>query len=644
MKVLRLVMNAFGSHQNKIIDFSENFNLITGADPQAVEEIRYFLEGMFFGLSNEDQKRFTPEGPDFKGSLTLVDDGGTRLKIDRDFKNQSFKVTDDQGTDRTSEYLNEYGDLNVLEKPDTIFEETFVIPSGAPGPQKKLRELESQRKKLKARYNYTDLLEQRDEILDFLKSQKKLKETIKENERKIAQINEKIENIDLEKSKIAADVKEQITSIEEATTEAQKKKAELEEQLKDDQNGGLLKKDEVKNSKEIRVIDEKISKLKEEEKVYKERLDGLKHDFTVNRTELEKDYDTYRNETLKVSKEAPEPLTFKLASLKNYVYLILIILGVAGVGVSLANPGDVLTRVPIFLICFVCIFVILVCIFAFYLRTNKLVPVAMGSTGTYGEQEVESLFKKYNRQDAQDFEKFYQEAESLYFKIEELENDLTQIKEELREAGNKRREVTLELCNGLSNEKERIKDKIKSLDGLIEKNKKKLAALREERQIKEEESVWRLKEKSMDLEDKNKELRSLMESNDGLAEDFEKIQKKIDRYESQLHDIEIQTEQAELENEQARETYLLEYAKPGQDGFVSHMAQQFSLGLKNNLEVNSKVPVISYEPLRYTGEHEDELIGRFADFVGDRQALVFTEDLSLRNKLRDLQINGIFVS
>ena len=79
MKINRLKMTGYGQQKNKIIEVSDNLNIVLGSSPRAEQTVRDFIEAMFFGMTPEKRDVYRPESGSYEGEMLLeTEDGRSR--------------------------------------------------------------------------------------------------------------------------------------------------------------------------------------------------------------------------------------------------------------------------------------------------------------------------------------------------------------------------------------------------------------------------------------------------------------------------------------------------------------------------------------------------------------------------------------
>lgn len=656
MKILRLVIESFGDQRDKIIDFSKNTNVIMSMSPNTLKTIQAFLDAMLFGQSAEDKKRYRPKRLPYKGSLVFENDKGEELQVDRNFLKDSFRVINIDGTDVTDEYSDEFGDLTLLPIPDTIFaQETYRIPSISEREKEKLKEIQEKRLNLEARYNYDKMIAERDRIVEELNHQKKLEEELShnsdlilKNEARVQQLNEDLALREEELNQRILKLKSENQKLE---LEINKLKVRVNEIGKGKTQ--VLQRDVQSTEKQIEVLNARIEELRKQEYLYTEKLDKLKENFQVDRKELKTDFDNYQSILDKESNNVPEPLVDKLASYSTWIYLFLILLCTAGITYALYNPNDALTRVPIYLICFFSVFIILFSAVIIFVRARGP-RVATVTPSSPINVSLNEITEKYNKITDKDFSTFYSDAKLIFKKIDNIELDLKDIRSEIgasirekEKLEGEQNKIKFELIKNQSNfeSASSLQDKIVTLTKEKNSNLAEIEELTEERNSLKGESIWKLKEESLRLDEVNQELVSQTDASKALLESFNKVQEEINQYESTLNSLEKQERIIRQNIENTKSEFVNNYAVPGEENYSVHLAEQFNIGLLNNLRSRNDVPYITYNPFENAGEINDDLINKFKSFIQSSQALVFMSEINDLDIFRDynLKYNGIFI-
>lgn len=654
MKILRLVIDNFGRIQNKIIDFSEDTNIIMGTDLDTIHAIRVFMDGMLFNLSNEDKKKYRSQRQSYGGLLIFENDNGDQFQVKRNFQSDSYEVTDMNGTDVTEDFVNEYGDLIILPETDTVFARTTIeAPKVSNKDQKKLADLKEKKDKLDEQYDYDQMLFEREKLLVELEAQSELEKRIKANKEKIKRYEARINQLNDIQTEKEDKVNQEIVHLKSQLQEVDLKLKQLNgESFVSEDSSKLLLRESQDISKQLAEVNEKLDELEQEEKVYQEKLDQLRSAFKINKNELNEDYQRFQK-GLNINRDKePEPLIARLEGYSTWVYAILIILGAAGVAYALANPDDTLTRVFIYLLSFFSVFVILMSATILYLQFKKPVIATNTNSSPIAGIEIAEILHKYKRSSKEDFVNFYDDANRLFKRIENLEADLVDIQDEINETQaekdallNNRAEYQNQKASLSEEEKKELQEQIDDLT--IKRNdlEKQITLLIQERDSDQNKSAWKLKEEALLLEETNKELQKQSHLDPKVIEQFNKLQKKIDHYESKVNNLNNQINKLEDSIEDSIHSYINDYATPGDVKFNEKLAEQFGLGLQNNLKNNILVPYITLNPFENSGEINDSLINKFKQFIEDNQTLIFTTELDELDLLNshDIEYNGIFV-
>lgn len=657
MKVTRLVMTSFGNQKNKIIDFSDHVNLIMGTDQNTLETVRTFLDGMLFGLSAEDMKHYRPRKLPYSGIMYLEDDSGHQLKIERNFLDNQFTVTNTDGRDVTDEYSDEYGELSILPVQDSIFSnEVFLKPDNTDRDRKRLSDLKAKKRSLLSRYNYDEMIEQRDGLIEILSEQKQLEEQIENNNSQISENESKIESINRERDTKSSQIDEQIQKLKERgnsiTEEIEKLKSEI-----NDQGAGkaqVLKRSIQGTDEQIQRLDNRIFELKEQQKKYQQKLSNLEDQFVLDRDELRRDYESFQNDIKAKAGVIPEPMVDRLGRIKIWLYLILILIGAAGIVYALYNPNDYLSRVPVFLISFFGAFIVLFSIFGIFLKTRVDENKPSKLTVPIEHIRVKEIIQKYHQETPEEFHEFYNDAKRIFIHIDNLKADISDIQKEIGESEadkehllQEQKETKIDLAKNRDVYKDNtIQNQIIELTKERNNIEIQIEELKEEKNKIHQDSIWKIKEETIKLEEANRKLQFDSYESSSTVDDFYNIQKKIDRYESKLSELNKQIEEVEQKLSDQKQKYILNYANPNYDDYDERMARQFNFGLQRNMKHTKNIPYITFNPLISAGGLEQSLIDKLKQFMQNKQVLVFSTELDEEEifKTNNIKHNGIFIA
>lgn len=655
MIIQRLVITSFGNEYKRVIDFSENVNLIMASNKNILNEIRAFIEAMLFGQDQDDKKRYRPKRLPYSGSM-LIKDNDNIIKVTRNFLNGEFNVVDSDGIDITENYLNEYGELALLPVSDSIYpKELISIPGISEADRERLERLKEEKEELDTEYNYKAMLERRDKLLAQLNKQKEIEEKLKINVNLISSNEEKVKEINKPHEDLVTQIDEKIIELNNNIEQIDLKINELK--LKEQNQGRgrvqLLQRNIQSTKEQLDIVQRRLDDLENEERTYLQKLEELQNNFTLDREELSKDYDVMQEESKREVGNIPEPIITKLASIDTWIYTLLIILGGIGVFFALANPEDYLTKIPIFLISFVSVFIILFSILIIYIRISTGVPVAITETNVDLDSRLNSVINKYNLNSKEEFSDFYNNAKKVYKRIDDLKADLEDINEEIIES-KEAQEILLQRQSNFKQDLEHNSKEYKNKDIQKEiidytKQRNKLIAqveeLKEEKENLVNDSVWKLKEENFELEEANKKLRDATNEGDSLVEDFEKLQKRIDRYETKSQDINNQIAEIEKRVYNEKNQYVNSYADSSQEDYKINLARQFGMGLQANIEENEDIPYIVLDPLKNASELNENLLVKLKKFIENHQTLVFSSSFTEQEVFKNINLkhNGIFL-
>lgn len=656
MKILRLVLTSFGNQKDKVIDFTENVNLVMGADEEALRTVRAFINGMLFGQTAEEKKRYRPKCMPYCGSMFLSE-GEEEIRLDRNFMNGQFVITDASGSDLTETYTDENGNLLLLEERDSIYSENGLeIPQTPEEQSKTLAHLKEKRRSLENSHDYEGMLESRRKLLVRLDAQKKLEEQIRGNEKTIADNEARIHDVVGRQDAANAAVDQQIATLTEQSARIDKKIAQLHD-LESRTGIGrtqILKRNVQGTRERLGLIDKRLAALRTQEAVYRQKLDTLEAAFPVERDALKADYDKFCY--ARKAEQAPErePFFKALLKVKPAIYAVLMVLGAAAVALALINPNDTMTRVPVFLLSFAGVFLLLSGAYMLWIKSRVGAPAESEAEETAAPlSAVEAVVQKYHQKSPEDFVDFYQKAKKLYAQMDSVRADLSDIEKEIKDSGEEKAQVREEQRNYETELRELPEPKADSetIKRLTELKKEKnqlyeqIQALKASRSEGGEDSVWKLKEASVKLAEENEKLRAKLDASEDVITSFDKLQERIDAYETSMTEYDTKINAIESTIRSETENALLTYADPNRSDYKEKMLTQFGFGLQGNLLKGADVPLITMDPFEAAHSTNPKLIEKFKTFIAGRQVLVFSSGLEEKQIFSGARIpyNGIFV-
>ncbi len=124
MKIKQLIIQGFGQFINQSFDFKDGLNIIEGLNESGKTTLHAFIEAMFFGFINPDNKRKTyledydryePKTTDVYGGSLIIEHDNTRYRITRNLKKQNrnpLQIT----KETTGETITDTLDIDPISK------------------------------------------------------------------------------------------------------------------------------------------------------------------------------------------------------------------------------------------------------------------------------------------------------------------------------------------------------------------------------------------------------------------------------------------------------------------------------------------------------------------------------------------------
>ena len=647
MKINRLKMTGYGQQKNKIIEVSDNLNIVLGSSPRAEQTVRDFIEAMFFGMTPEKRDVYRPESGSYEGEMLLETEDGRSIRLVRNFDTNRADVLNELGDDITWQYRDANGRFMLFGQDDTTLYEPLERDDSLTGAE----ELEKQLEDFRGSPELAELYTRRDQIQSELTSSSKEDARIGENKEKITVLEDKLskirDQVQMAEETVRYEVDTLKTNNEEIESELEKLYEQSEEIPDATSRSKLLERNERGAAERITAITRQLNDLYEEQDVYSERLEMLTSRFHLNREELINDNEKLRYAAGEENGSGVEPSTVaaKFANVKPWMYCLMIILG-AGVDIAaFMNPGSALNRIAIFILCFIGSFVILGSIALLVASGRGLLKAPM-QPDFEPITAVEAVLQKYRKNSVQEFEDFYDKAMKVLSQIDDLEADLQDINAEISEARSEldrytsdrntyREDLKDEMGSvELSEEYLDRRERIEKLEKMRDNNEKRISLLEESEdssnpvvftaqdgsRLRAQKSELMLQDRIRRLRNENKEL-AFAEANgsrEKLSDEYGELCRRILAAEQKIEALNTRIEERREQDSRIEITEDV-------------LLQKLGVGMQNIIEAGGDVPYLLEDP--FTGLKADDkaaMISMFRELTRGKQTLLFTTTNQLK--------------
>ena len=347
MKINKIKINSYGKLKEKEIELKDGINIIYGKNESGKSTLLNFIVNSFYGISKNkkgkeysDVEKYTPWlGEEFSGKLEYELNNKNKYEIYRDFKKKNPKIFNENMEDISKEFNIDKSKGNEFFYEQTKVDEELFLSTVVVGQQEV--KLGKQEQNILVQ-KIANLVGTGDDNVSYKRAIDRINRrlldeigTQRSREKPINIINKKIE--DLEQKK------QELEKYEDIKYEIEENKNKLEEEISDLNNkNNLLKEIKIINEKE-KIEKEKIKikeNIKKENiekiKLIKEKINKIKNEnkniFEIN-NEKTKNNKKINNEKNKLNKKIIITLIFLLIinflqfifiknKLINYIFLL----------------------------------------------------------------------------------------------------------------------------------------------------------------------------------------------------------------------------------------------------------------------------------------------------------------------------------
>ncbi|MGI6108732.1 MAG: ATP-binding protein [Eubacteriaceae bacterium] len=641
MKINRLKLTSFGQQKNRIIEISDNLNMIFGTTPHAEETVRDFIEAMFFGMDPDKREHYTPDGKNCEGEMLLETDDGRNIRLIRNFTTGHTEVLNELGDDITWQYRDRNGRFMLFGQDDTTL---YQPPSSV---KTEISDLENELNKLTNSSALAALYSRRDSLQQVLDTDNHNGDLINQNNEQISQLTDKLNDVRDQVQAAADAARYEVDTLKtnnEQIDEELNKLYESTDLHKDEEASSrskLLERNERGAAERITAITKQLNDLYEEQDVYSERLEMLTSRFHLNRDELISDNEKlhYAENQEKGNGTEPSAVAEKLAGVQSWVYWVLIVLGIVLDAAALINYGSYLPKAAVFILAFIGSFVILGSIAMLIAVHNGRLKMPM-EPDFEPITAVEAVLQKYRKDSAEAFDDFYEKAMKVFGQIDDLEADLQDIATEIDEARKEldryttdrntyREDLNEEIGNTDSSDKYlQQREQIEKLEEMRDANEKRIQNIEESedstnpvvftsgdgRELRADASSAMLEQRIRKLHHANKELRlnANMDNREKNVETYNDVCRRILNAEHRIDSLKTQLEQRREEQIKV-------------DITEDVLLQNLGMGMQKLLAAGKKVPYILDDPfVNLKADEKATMITLFRELTSDSQTLLFT--------------------
>lgn len=336
MKINKIKINSYGKLKEKEIELKDGINIIYGKNESGKSTLLNFIVNSFYGISKNkkgkeysDVEKYTPWlGEEFSGKLEYELNNKNKYEIYRDFKKKNPKIFNENMEDISKEFNIDKSKGNEFFYEQTKVDEELFLSTVVVGQQEV--KLGKQEQNILVQ-KIANLVGTGDDNVSYKRAIDRINRrlldeigTQRSREKPINIINKKIE--DLEQKK------QELEKYEDIKYEIEENKNKLEEEISDLNNkNNLLKEIKIINEKE-KIEKEKIKikeNIKKENiekiKLIKEKINKIKNEnkniFEIN-NEKTKNNKKINNEKNKLNKKII--ITFIFLLIINFLQFIFI--------------------------------------------------------------------------------------------------------------------------------------------------------------------------------------------------------------------------------------------------------------------------------------------------------------------------------
>ena len=336
MKINKIKINSYGKLKEKEIKLKDGINIIYGKNESGKSTLLNFIVNSFYGISKNkkgkeysDVEKYTPWlGEEFSGKLEYELNNKNKYEIYRDFKKKNPKIFNENMEDISKEFNIDKSKGNEFFYEQTKVDEELFLSTVVVGQQEV--KLGKQEQNILVQ-KIANLVGTGDDNVSYKRAIDRINRrlldeigTQRSREKPINIINKKIE--DLEQKK------QELEKYEDIKYEIEENKNKLEEEISDLNNkNNLLKEIKIINEKE-KIEKEKIKikeNIKKENiekiKLIKEKINKIKNEnkniFEIN-NEKTKNNKKINNEKNKLNKKIIIVFIFIKNKLINYIFLL----------------------------------------------------------------------------------------------------------------------------------------------------------------------------------------------------------------------------------------------------------------------------------------------------------------------------------
>ena len=336
MKINKIKINSYGKLKEKEIELKDGINIIYGKNESGKSTLLNFIVNSFYGISKNkkgkeysDVEKYTPWlGEEFSGKLEYELNNKNKYEIYRDFKKKNPKIFNENMEDISKEFNIDKSKGNEFFYKQTKVDEELFLSTVVVGQQEV--KLGKQEQNILVQ-KIANLVGTGDDNVSYKRAIDRINRrlldeigTQRSREKPINIINKKIE--DLEQTK------QELEKYEDIKYEIEENKNKLEEEISDLNNkNNLLKEIKIINEKE-KIEKEKIKikeNIKKENiekiKLIKEKINKIKNEnkniFEIN-NEKTKNNKKINNEKNKLNKKII--ITFIFLLIINFLQFIFI--------------------------------------------------------------------------------------------------------------------------------------------------------------------------------------------------------------------------------------------------------------------------------------------------------------------------------
>ena len=277
MKINKIKINSYGKLKEKEIELKDGINIIYGKNESGKSTLLNFIVNSFYGISKNkkgkeysDVEKYTPWlGEEFSGKLEYELNNKNKYEIYRDFKKKNPKIFNENMEDISKEFNIDKSKGNEFFYEQTKVDEELFLSTVVVGQQEV--KLGKQEQNILVQ-KIANLVGTGDDNVSYKRAIDRINRrlldeigTQRSREKPINIINKKIE--DLEQKK------QELEKYEDIKYEIEENKNKLEEEISDLNNKNNL-------LKEIKIINEKEKiekeKIKIKENIKKENIEKIK--------------------------------------------------------------------------------------------------------------------------------------------------------------------------------------------------------------------------------------------------------------------------------------------------------------------------------------------------------------------------------